>query len=325
MISRRGILAGTAAALAASQVRAKVAVARVAPIPIIDTHIHLFDPTRPQGAPYRGPKTAPFYTKGALPGTYVALMRKHHVIGAIEVEASPWIEDNLWVLETAARDEIMVGTIGNFRIEAPEFGEYLDRYRKNPLFRGVRYGNLWKYNIVAQSRRPEFLTALRRLADADLLLDTANPRVDLLEALVRINDAVPTLRIVIDHLPKLEPVASERAAYDAVLREIAQRPALSVKLSAVIHPVNGVVSTRLADHRGRLDDLFGLFGEDRVMFGSDWPNVEGDSPVDSEIAIVKAYFGDKSRAQQEKYFWRNSLAIYKWLPRNAAQRRLVAA
>lgn len=319
-ISRRTVLGGAVALAAASGVRA----APIAATPIIDTHIHLFDPNRPQGAPYRGPKNAPFYTEGALPETYAKLMRRNGVVGAIEVEASPWIEDNLWVLEVAGRSDIMVGTIGNLKPEDPEFPAYLERYHRNPLFRGIRYGNLWKYDIVAQSRRPEFIAGLKLLADADLVMDTANPRVDLLQALVRINDRVPSLRIVIDHLPKLEPKPDERAAYDAVLREIAGRPQLFVKLSAVIHPVNGVVSTRLADHRRRLDQLFATFGEDRVLFGSDWPNVEGDAPVDDEVALVKAYFSGKPMIEQEKYFWRNSIEAYRWAARTPAQQALIA-
>ncbi len=41
----------------------------------------------------------------------------------------------------------MVGTVGNLQPEKPEFAEYLGRYAKNPLFRGIRYGNNWGYEI----------------------------------------------------------------------------------------------------------------------------------------------------------------------------------
>lgn len=317
-ISRRGLLAGSVALAATTRLDAAT------PVPIIDTHIHLFDPNRPEGATYRGPPAYYAYNKGAFPADYARLSARWGVIGAIKVEASARPEDNDWVLGQVDGSDFMVGMIANLRPEAEDFLPTLTRYARNPRFRGIRYGNLWKYDIAGQSREPRFLAGLKALSDADLVLDTANPRVDLLQALVRINDAVPDLRIIIDHLPKLEPTPAERHAYEAVLREIATRPNLSVKLSAVIHPVDGKVSTRLADHRRRLDDLFALFGEDRVLFGSDWPNVEGDTRVENVFAIVRAYFSGRSRAQQEKYFWRNSVAIYKWQPRSPAQRALVA-
>jgi predicted TIM-barrel fold metal-dependent hydrolase len=289
-------------------------------IPIIDTHIHLFDPTRPQGAPYTGPPTAPGTAPiAAYPDRYRSLAVPLGVVGAIKVEASPWIEDNLWALEVAQRDPIMVGVIGNLEPDKPEFAEYLERYHRNPLFRGIRYGNLWGRDISKQSTNPTFLDGLKRLAEADLVMDTANPRVPLLEAILRISDAVPTLRIVIDHLPALDPADADRAAYDAALQQIARRPQIYVKLSEIIHRVNGQVSTDLGAYRARLDLLRGVFGEDRVLFGSDWPNSDGVAPVDRVFAVAKEYFLAQPRPIGEKYFWKNSVTVYKWVKRDASQ------
>ena len=124
----------------------------------------------------------------ALPARYRALAVPLGAVGAVKVEASPWIEDNLWVLEVAERDPIIVGVIGNLEPEKPEFPEYLERYHKNALFRGIRCGNLWGRDITAQVESTAFISGLRRLADADLVMDTANPRLSLLEAMVRVTD-----------------------------------------------------------------------------------------------------------------------------------------
>lgn len=293
--------------------------AQSASIPVIDTHIHLFDPTRPQGAPYSGPRgVAP---APAYPDRYRKLAVPLGIVGAIKVEASPWIEDNLWVLEVAQRDTIIVGVIGNLEPQKPEFPEYLERYRKHPLFRGIRYGNLWKRDLAAEVGNLRFISGLKLLADADLVLDTANPRVPLLEGIVRLTDKVPTLRVVLDHLPALEPPAAqaERAAYDGVLRELGQRPQVFVKLSQIIHRVNDRVSTELHAHRARLDALISIFGEDRVLFGSDWPNSDGVTSLDKVVAIAKEYFRTKRPSVAEKYFWRNSTRVYKWVKRDSSQ------
>jgi L-fucono-1,5-lactonase len=289
-------------------------------IPIIDTHIHLFDPTRPQGAPYTGPKNAGPPVP-ALPARYRALAGPLGAVGAVKVEASPWIEDNLWVLEVAERDPIIVGVVGNLEPEKPEFPEYLDRYRKNPLFRGIRCGNLWGRDFTVQVESPAFVAGLRHLSDADLVMDTANPRLSLLQAVVRATDQVPTLRVVMDHLPALpQPeTAADRAALDTVLRELGARPQIYVKLSAIIHSVNGTISTDLGSYKAWLDRLMGVFGENRVIFGSDWPNSDGVAPVDKVFAIAKEYFASQPRAVAEKYFWKNSIAAYKWVRRDSSQ------
>ena len=151
------------------------------------------------------------------------------------------------------------------------------------------------------------------------MLDTANPRVPLLEAMIRISDAVPALRIVLDHLPALDPGEGDRVAYEVALQELRKRPQIFVKLSEIIHRVNGQVSTDLGAYRARLDMLLGVFGEDRVLFGSDWPNSDGVAPVDKVFAIAKEYFLAQPRLVAEKYFWRNSAAAYKWIRRDASQ------
>jgi L-fuconolactonase len=298
---------------------AAIATAQAAPIPIIDCHIHLFDQTRPQGAPYSGGGRGS--TEPSLPPRYRRLAVPLGIAGAIEVEASPWVEDNLWVLEVEQQDPIMVGTIGNLQPEKPEFKEYLDRYHKNKLFLGIRYGNLWGNNLVDQVGNPTFIDGLKLLQQADLTMDTANPRPDLLEAVLKVTDKVPGLRIVVDHLPSMfaRLDASGRAAVEGTLRELAKRPQVYVKLSEVLRMVDGKASTDPALYKPTLDYLFDMFGEDRVIFGSDWPNQFAADNLPAIVKIVQDYFRTKSRAAAEKYFWRNSVAAYKWMKRDSGQ------
>ena len=311
-LTRRGFLtliAGTASLTAIGS--------QNSPIPIIDTHIHLFDPTRPQGAPYTGPPGVPI--EPSLPPRYRNLATPLGIVGAIKVEASPWVEDNLWVLEVAERDTIVVGVVGNLEPDKPDFAEMLERFHKNRLFRGIRYGNLWGRDITKQVDNPPFIDGLKRLQQADLVLDTANPRVDLLQAMVKLTDKVPDLRVVLDHLPSLEPTAATRKAYDETLDQLQQRPRVFVKLSAVIHRVNGQVFTELNAYRDRLQQLVGRFGEDRILFGSDWPNSDGVAPLDKVVGVVREFFQMQPRKVAEKYFWKNSLAAYKWIKRDPSQ------
>ena len=331
--NRRKFLAGSAA-LAAAGTPSRAAT--VDDIPIIDCHIHLFDGTRPQGAPYKGGRAFPGGV--ALPSMYQKIARPLGIVGVIEVDASPWVEDNLWVLETIQPEAIMVGTVGNLNPAKPEFGEYLERYAKNPLYRGIRYGNLWGYDLPQQIDNPQVVDNLKLLVQHDLVLETANQNIALLQAAVRVNDKIPELRIVLDHLPALDPSPENQAAYDAVLKEISQRQNIWTKLSEIVHPVRPpgasarpapgappaappVIVRGLAAHRDRLDLLMGIFGEDRVVFGSDWPNAVGVSELPDTVALVREYFSGKSRQAAEKYFWKNSVAAYKWVKRAPDQPR----
>ena len=312
-MQRRDFLVG-AAALALETSGASAA---LADIPIIDTHVHLFDARRPQGAPYSGSAEWAKLSGGvALPSTYRAYAWPLNIVGAIELEASPWVEDNLWVLEQIEASPLFVGTVGDLEPEKPDFAELFERHRKNPLFLGLRCGNIWGRDIAAQSRDGKFLDGLRRVAGAGLVMDTANPTVALLEATARISDRIPQLRIVLDHLPALNPAPAEQADYEAALKNVAGRPQIYAKLSS-IEQRNGAHG--LAAHKERLDLLMAAFGENRVVFGSDWPNSWGIATPAQIVALARAYFATRSRGVAEKFFWKNSLAAYRWRKRVANQ------
>ena len=57
------------------------------PLPIIDTHIHLFDPRRPQGVPWPDKNDATLY-QPALPDRYRKVTKGLGVVGTIEVGCS---------------------------------------------------------------------------------------------------------------------------------------------------------------------------------------------------------------------------------------------
>ena len=304
-----GLLSGLALSNGRAQVLEKV------PYPIIDSHIHFFDSSRPQGVPY-GAGRPP-----ALPEVYRFIAEPLGVVGAIEVEASPWVEDNLWVLDISQKATMMVGFVGNLEPEKPPFREYLERYHRHPLFRGIRYGNLWGRNLGEMVSNPEFLSGIKELAAADLVLDTANPTPDLMAAVVRLTDRVPNLRVVLDHLPSMTALddRSTRTGVEESLRELSKRNAFA-KISAVQRRENGRVITDSAAYKPRLDLLWDIFGEDRVVYGSDWPNSAGNwVSFEAALALVRQYFDAKGRAVAEKYFWKNSLAAYKWVKREARQ------
>ncbi len=289
-------------------------------IPIIDTHIHLFDTTRPHGVPWPTKEDGILY-QPALPDRYRKIAAPLGIVGAIAVEASPWPEDNQWVLDIAAKDKMIVGTVGNLVPGMPGFGQQLERFQRNPLFRGIRYGNLWNHDLPGQLLKPGFIADLGMLANAGLVLDTANPNPALIAAVVRLTDQVPDLRIIIDHLPQATPPeeAVARKNYDANLKELGKRSKVYVKISEVLRRVDGAVPQALSFYRSGLDELFSIFGEDRLLYGSDWPNSDQWLPFNVGLRLVREYFTLKGRTVAEKYFWINSVAAYRWQKRDSSQ------
>jgi L-fuconolactonase len=283
MIHRRGFLANAVAAFAAPTQ------------PVIDTHVHFYDPERPQGVPWPAKGETLLY-KPVLPKSYQALVGTLGVKGAVVVEASPWREDNQWVLDLAKDNPVIVALVGHLEPGAASFRPDLQRFGRNPLFRGIRVGG-----------RKFVVDDMRALADADLSLDAIG-NAAIVPPLLALADRVPDLRIVINHMP-VEPSGWQATGE---LRELAGRPQVYSKVSGVLKPG---VPAALAAYRPALDELWTLFGPDRVVYGSNWPVSDKVAPYGTVLKIMQEYLATRNAADARKFFWDNSKACYKWVAR----------
>lgn len=285
-------------------------------IPAIDTHVHFYDPTRPQGVPWP-PKNNETLYKPHLPKDFHKLTKGFGVAGVVVVEASPWVVDNQWVLDLAKDNPLIVGFIGHLEPGQLEFAVNLKRFADNPIFRGVRFDQGMLAKGLGQNA---FESDLRALAERRLSLDVVGSAAILPEVL-RIAKFAPDLRVIIDHLPfrdwSMEPAAMRQA-----LHEVAQLPNVYAKISDVPRQVDGRLMEDPAFYFPVLDLLWDLFGADRIMFGSNWPVSDLVAPYTTVHHIVSAWMERKKIATAEKFFWKNSLAAYHWQPRGEVARLL---
>jgi L-fuconolactonase len=312
-MTRRKFLHHTAAIATATMLARHSVAAQAVPgaVPAIDSHIHLYDPTRPLGVPWPA-KTDQVLYQPHLPDRFSAVAIPHQVLGAVVVEASPWLEDNQWILDLARDYPVIVGFVGNLEPGKPEFAGNLRRLAANPVFRGIRLGGNAIKNIVAGP----FVDDLHRLSDRDLTLDLLGNGT-MLPDIVKLAQRGPALRIVIDHLPFKE-FDGDRAALRAAWSPVAALPNMYAKVSAVVRRMNDRVVEDPAYYEEGLDVIYELFGPKRLIYASNWPVSERLAPYAMVHRVVSDYFTKKGRAAAENFFWRNSLATYRWPLRGAA-------
>jgi L-fuconolactonase len=293
--------------------------------PIIDAHIHLFDPSRPGGIPWPEKSDTVLY-RPALPPRYKHLAKPFGVVGAIAVECSPLVEDNDWLLRVAASDTMIVAVIGDLDPVSPKFPKQLEILAANPLFRGIRYGNLWGRNLGEHVNNSVFIANLKELSNHGLLLESANPNPALIADILMLTDRIPELGIVIDHLPQAVPPESSaaRKSYEHDLRALSRRTNVFIKGSEVLRLVDGKIPTDLDFYRPWLDEIWEIFGEDRLIYGSDWPNSDHLAPYDTTFNLMTKYVTGKGQRALENFFWRNSAKAYRWQARTTDQRRLAS-
>jgi predicted TIM-barrel fold metal-dependent hydrolase len=321
-LRRRGFLKGVGTAAAGLlldgggpfALQGRCAEARSAqPCPSIDTHMHVYDPTRSQGVPWP-PKNLEVLYSTHLPARFVKLTNHLGIVGAVVVEASPWVEDNQWVLDVAEDNPIIVGLIGNLEVGQPQFASQLKRFAPNPLFRGLRLRGVTIPNSPGETA---FSDDMKRLANRQLTVDVVGD-TPILADVLRIKKMAPNLRVVIDHLPFHAWDKDGAPATRNALNEVAQLPGVYIKISDVPRQVGGRLVEDPEFYRPGLDVLWNLFGPDRAIYGSNWPVSDLVAPYASLYKIVASYFAGKGEAAAQKFFWKNSLSAYSWLPRGKA-------
>ena len=276
---------------------------------VIDTHTHFYDIGRPEGVPWPSRSEAVLY-RTHLPGEFGQITASLGMVGTVVVEASPWLEDNQWVLDLAKESPLIVGFVGNLVVGERDFRGNLRRFARNRLFRGIRLG---EKALIEGAGRADFLDDLRRLAGEGLALDALVGGAGL-EAVGRVAREIPALRIIIDHLP-FQALEGDLEGFRRRIAPLAARPNVYAKVSNVVRRRGGVVITDQAEYRARLDLLWDLFGGKRLVYGSNWPVSNLVASYDEQFRVVADYFRAKGRAAADDYFYGNSRRFYRWLER----------
>jgi L-fuconolactonase len=279
---------------------------------IIDCHTHFYDPGRPQGVPWPNKSDRTLY-RPVYPRDYKALSASHGVTGTVVVEASAWLEDNQWILDMAHDEPLIAGFVGRLTPGDPSFAAGVARFVRNPLFRGIRVSGGDVAGLTDQGR----LRDLDILAAHDLSLDV-NGNVSSLPAVATVAGAVPRLRIVVDHVANVAidgkaPPADWLRGMDAVSRQ----HNVFCKVSGLVEGSGrrGGAPSDVEFYRPVLDAVWDRFGEERVIYGSNWPVSELFAPFTTVHEIVSAYFKTRGEKAARQYFAGNARTAYKWVTR----------
>jgi len=288
--------------------------AEAANFTLIDTHTHFYDPSRPQGVPWP-PREDKLLYRTVLPKDYRALPVPRPVAGTVVVEASPWVEDNQWVLDLAANEPFIVGLVGNLLVGTKQFAGHLKRFVANKLFRGIRIRDR---KLEGTLEEPAFVSDLKLLADYDLSLDLVGSR-EILPYADRLAKEVPSLRIIIDHLAGVAVDGKAPPAdWMQQMKALVRRPKVRCKLSGLVEGTgrsDGSAPRDVAFYRPVLDAMREMFGPERLIYASDWPVSERFAPLATVQGIVADYFRSHGRRAEEQVFSLSAKSAYRWVQR----------
>ena len=281
--------------------------------PIIDTHIHVYQVSRPGGVPWPPPANKTLY-KDFSTAAYKAMAAENGITGAVIVEASPIYEDNVTLLEQISGDKFYRGLVGNLEVGKPDFVESLDKLSRSPKLVGIR-AFLWAPTLSLDAVQ---IAHVKELAKRGLTLDlisrgTLNPK-DKVEKLAA---AVPSLRIIIDHLAGAKS-ATPSPEWQVAVKRLAAHKNIYVKFSSFFDMFNPAATednpwkspTDLASYKPHFDVLYKAFGPDRLIYGTNYPVVTLGGTVAQHNAIAEQYLAPLGTAIRDKVMYRNAERFY---------------
>ncbi len=277
-------------------------------IPIIDTHIHLYDTRRPGGVPWP-PESDKVLYRPILTGQFNAVADKNGVGMTVIVEASDLVEDNQWVLDLVKdQPRRYLSVVGNLPIGTPGFARQLKRFSKDDRYVGIR-----------MRQRPggeNFFTDdvwrdLRLMAKSGMTLDVLLANFSLAD-IDLIAGKIPDLKILINHVTGLN---IKRGPADpkwvTAVQRAARHPNVYCKVSGLFQRSGQSPAPKdLAFYRPTLDVICEAFGEDRLIYGSNWPVTLRGGTYAEYKAIIMEYFAPKGRSALEKLLHMNARAFY---------------
>jgi L-fuconolactonase len=316
-MNRRQFLAVPAAVVLGAEIRSWSAVAEATgaggALDLIDCHTHFYDPTRPQGVPWPGKGTSLY--RRVLPADLRALPKFRPVTGTVIVEASSWLEDNQWLLDLAKEDPFVVGVVGRLQAGSSVFGEELKRFARNPLFRGIRISS----KVLGTLLEEEQVGGLRLLAELDLALDV-NGGPEVLPLVGRAAALVRELRVVVNHVGNVEVSAAEPPReWQEGVREAAAQPNVFCKISALVEGASRGGRKAPADpgfYAPYIDVVWNAFGEERVIYGSNWPVCESAADYAVVQRISLEYAALRGELALQRFSSLNAKRAYKWVERS---------
>jgi L-fuconolactonase len=281
--------------------------------PILDTHIHVFQVSRPGGVPWPPPH-AELY-RDILPAAYEAAARPLGIIGSGVVEASNLHADTRWVLDQIAGNDFFPFVVAQLEIGAPDFEAKLDEITQDARVVGIR-GFLWSPTLTISATQ---VAQLRLLGKRGMTLDLIsrgdlNPK----DKIDKLAAAVPNLRMIIDHLGGAKGAVPDSHWMDD-MRMLARRPNVFIKLSSLYDMFNPAADDNhpwtapqeLSAYRAHFDVIFESFGPQRILFGSNWPVCTLAGSLADEIRIVEEYLDKLGPKVRDAVMHENARSFYR--------------
>jgi L-fuconolactonase len=289
-----------------------------APLPIIDSHVHVWDLKQ-----FRLPwldHAGPVLNRDYSVAEYLKAAEGLKVIAAVYVEVNVEPRQRGEEARYAAdlckrRDGPFVGAVAAADPREAGFVEFLDRFKDEPSFRGIRY-----LYPAGAADDPACIRGLRALGKRSLTFDFQLSPTLLADA-AKTAAACPETRFILDHCGGADPKPfRQESDADPKAREVrdiwrrgveglARQPNVWCKISGVADTALPGDATA-GDVAPIVNFCLDHFGPDRVLFGGNWPVCLKGTTLRHWVNSLRQIVDGRSEADRRKLFCDNAIKAY---------------
>lgn len=271
-----------------------------------DSHFHLWQLARGD-YDWMSPDLGRIY-RDFSPADYAAVTSGQNVSKAVLVQAAETVNETEYLLELAATTDMIGGVVGWIDMEADDAIATLVRLAGNPGFKGIR-PMLQDIEDPAWIANPAFHAIFDRLATCNLSFDALVLKEHLVHIL-KIARNFPGLRIVVDHCAKPDIARKDYDEWLAAMTPIAACENVWVKFSGLTTEASdGDIDP--ATYQPYFDAILNLFGDSRIMWGSDWPVINLKNTYEDWVSICSSLTINFTEEQRTKFWAANAREFYR--------------
>lgn len=281
--------------------------------PIVDTHVHLWDP---RVIHYPWTSGSPLFNRPYLLEDFRAACGPVDVASMVFVECdcdpADAMKEAQWVDQLATEEPRIQAIVAAVRLEdrnkAPQQLEGLSGI---PRVRGVR--RLIQAEPDGFCLRPEFIDGVRSLEQHGFHFELGITHRQLRDT-VELVSRCPNIRFMLDHIGKPNIREHVYEPWKSELKALSELPNVWCKLSGLVTEADHSAWTK-EDLKPYIDHTLDCFGFDRTMYGSDWPVARQATEYVRWVETIEWVLKDCSKDNIERLFRKSAAAFYR-LPVN---------
>src|SRR5882724_3625453 len=280
------------------------------PVPIVDSHVHMWDPVQ---FCYTWLDGLPTLNRSFKPVDFRAASASANVSKIIFVECGCEPTQSLaevdWISNLTKSEARLKGIVAHTSLErGDEARAELEILASRSLVKGVRR-NLQSEPDPEFCLRPKFLAGVRLLAEFGFTIDLCLRR-EQLPAATELVRRVPEVTFTLDHLGKPDVRNKMFQPWANDLKALAVLPNVVAKVSGLTTEADWS-AWRPADLTPYLNHALQSFGTRRLMFGSDWPVMTLATDYHRWLETVRAQLPLSKEEDWEQLFHTNAERIYR--------------